>query len=46
MPLASHGAGGCLRDISPCSSDPSRVAVSLDDNVVRLVSWTCFWDMA
>jgi NET1-associated nuclear protein 1 (U3 small nucleolar RNA-associated protein 17) len=29
--------GTCLRHISPCSADPSRVAVSLSDNLVRMV---------
>ena len=37
-PQSLCDAGGCLRGISPCANDPSRVAVSLDDNVVRLVS--------
>lgn len=31
-------AGTCLRHISPCPADPSRVAVSLSDNLVRMVS--------
>lgn len=31
-------AGTCLRHISPCAADPSCVAVSLSDNLVRMVS--------
>ena len=32
-----RAAGSCLRSIAPCSGDPSQVAVSLSDNVVRMV---------
>lgn len=36
--VPTMSAGSCLHSIAPCAGDPSRVAVGLEHNVVRMVS--------